>query len=242
MKLRDAIHRIALEWPAYGRPQWPHCRVAGARLEGQPQAGSPHHAGRQPALPPETEVRGDHRLQPRTQRLPEACGPKDDADGAGSISWVADITFSTSGCRRSSFFLGVTSRRLFAPRDRLGAGSNHGRRSDVGSVTDGIGPADHPAGDSRVHHSDRGSQYASNKYTDLLKEHNIDISMSRKGTPWDNAACESFMKTLKYEEVFRVIEYRDLAEAHRSIERFLEKGLQRKTTALGAGLPPACRV
>ncbi len=47
-----------------------------------------------------------------------------------------------------------------------------------------------------VHHSDRGSQYASNKYTDLLKEHNIDISMSRKGTPWDNAACESFMKTL----------------------------------------------
>jgi putative transposase len=72
-----------------------------------------------------------------------------------------------------------------------------------------------------VHHSDRGSQYASNEYTDLLKEHGIDVSMSRKGNPWDNAACESFMKTLKYEEVFRN-EYRDLAEARRSIQRFLE--------------------
>jgi transposase InsO family protein len=48
-----------------------------------------------------------------------------------------------------------------------------------------------------VHHSDRGSQYASNDYTDLLKAHGIEISMSRKGNPWDNAACESFMKTLK---------------------------------------------
>ena len=52
-----------------------------------------------------------------------------------------------------------------------------------------------------VHHSDRGSQYASNDYTDLLKANGIAISMSRKGNPWDNAACESFMKTLKYEEV-----------------------------------------
>jgi putative transposase len=52
-----------------------------------------------------------------------------------------------------------------------------------------------------VHHSDRGVQYASKSYTDLLKEHGITISMSRKGNPYDNAACESFMKTLKYEEV-----------------------------------------
>jgi transposase InsO family protein len=48
-----------------------------------------------------------------------------------------------------------------------------------------------------VHHSDRGSQYASGDSTDLFKEHGIAISMSRKGDPWDNAACESFMKTLK---------------------------------------------
>src|SRR5947199_1893042 len=90
-----------------------------------------------------------------------------------------------------------------------------------------------------VHHSDRGSQYASNEYTDLLKDCQIDISMSRKGNPWDNAACESFMKTLKYEEVFRS-DYRDLQEAQSSIRDFLEKiyNAQRLHSALGY-LPPA---
>jgi putative transposase len=94
-----------------------------------------------------------------------------------------------------------------------------------------------PAG--LVHHSDRGSQYASNDYTDLLKANGIDISMSRKGNPWDNAACESFMKTLKYEEVLRN-EYRDLAEARAFIAEFLEKVYNQKRlhSALGY-LPPA---
>ena len=72
-----------------------------------------------------------------------------------------------------------------------------------------------------VHHSDRGVQYASNDYTARLKQHQIQISMSRKGSPWDNAACESFMKTLKYEEVYRT-EYRDLADARSRIGEFLE--------------------
>src|SRR5580700_1160929 len=90
-----------------------------------------------------------------------------------------------------------------------------------------------------VHHSDRGTQYASSDYTNLLKEHGITISMSRKGNPWDNAACESFMKTLKYEEVYRN-EYRDLGEARASIREFLEKIYNRKRlhSALGY-LPPA---
>jgi putative transposase len=48
-----------------------------------------------------------------------------------------------------------------------------------------------------VHHSDRGVQYASRDYTQVLQDHSVRISMSRKGNPWDNAACESFIKTLK---------------------------------------------
>ena len=90
-----------------------------------------------------------------------------------------------------------------------------------------------------VHHSDRGTQYASGDYTDLLKATGITISMSRKGNPWDNAACESFMKTLKYEEVHRN-EYRDLAEARASIREFLEKLYYHKRlhSALGY-MPPA---
>jgi transposase InsO family protein len=89
------------------------------------------------------------------------------------------------------------------------------------------------------HHSDRGIQYASKDYTDLLKKHRIAISMSRKGNPYDNATCESFMKTLKYEEVYRQ-EYRDLAEALASIGGFIERvyNERRLHSALGY-CPPA---
>jgi putative transposase len=88
-----------------------------------------------------------------------------------------------------------------------------------------------------IHHSDRGSKYASHDYTDLLKANGIAISMSRKGNPWDNAACESFMKTFKYEEVLRN-EYRDLAEARASIREFLEKVYNQKRLHSALGYLP----
>jgi putative transposase len=90
-----------------------------------------------------------------------------------------------------------------------------------------------------VHHSDRGVQYASRDYTEMLKQHEATISMSRKGNPYDNAACESFMKTLKYEEVYRN-EYRDFHEAHARIGEFLERVYNQKRlhSALGY-IPPA---
>jgi len=64
-----------------------------------------------------------------------------------------------------------------------------------------------------VHHSDRGVQYASRDYTAQLEQHGIRISMSRNAMPYDNAQAESFIKTLKYEEVYRT-EYRSLEEAN----------------------------
>jgi putative transposase len=79
-----------------------------------------------------------------------------------------------------------------------------------------------PVGPGLVHHSDRGIQYACGEYTGTLNEWGIQISMSRKGNPFDNAKCESFMKTLKQEEVYRT-EYRDLADARAQIGTFLEK-------------------
>jgi putative transposase len=90
-----------------------------------------------------------------------------------------------------------------------------------------------------VHHSDRGIQYAAHDYTNLLKEHHIRISMSRRGNPYDNAACESFMKSLKYEEVYRT-EYRDLADAYTGIGEFIERVYNEKRlhSALGY-VPPA---
>lgn len=90
-----------------------------------------------------------------------------------------------------------------------------------------------------VHHSDRGVQYASRDYTGLLREHGIVISMSRAGNPYDNAVAESFIKTLKYEEVYRQ-EYRDRAEAHTSIEHFLEQVYNEKRLHSALGYrPPA---
>jgi transposase InsO family protein len=90
-----------------------------------------------------------------------------------------------------------------------------------------------------VHHSDRGVQYASREYTTLLGAHGITISMSRKGNPYDNAIAESFMKTLKYEQVYRE-DYEDLRQARASIQRFLEQVYNEKRlhSALGY-LPPA---
>jgi putative transposase len=88
-----------------------------------------------------------------------------------------------------------------------------------------------------VHHSDRGVQYASGHYTALLRDHHITISMSRKGNPYDNAACESFMKTLKYEEAHRQ-EYRDLAKARKSIEHFLERVYNQKRLHSALGCRP----
>jgi putative transposase len=78
-----------------------------------------------------------------------------------------------------------------------------------------------------VHHSDRGVQYASRDYTALLEQHGVRISMSRLATPYDNAQAESFIKTLKYEEVYRT-EYRDLEEAKALIGQFLEKVYNRQ--------------
>lgn len=90
-----------------------------------------------------------------------------------------------------------------------------------------------------IHHSDRGVQYASEAYTGLLKERGIQISMSRRACPYDNAQAESFIKTLKYEEVY-VNEYESLKEARASIGDFLDRvyNHERLHSALGY-CPPA---
>jgi putative transposase len=78
-----------------------------------------------------------------------------------------------------------------------------------------------PAPGTLIHHSDRGVQYACGDYTAILKAHDIQASMSRVGNPYDNAKAESFMKTLKQEEVDGTA-YRDVAEARARIGSFIE--------------------
>src|SRR6185369_14229206 len=73
-----------------------------------------------------------------------------------------------------------------------------------------------------VHHSDRGLQYASNDYMQVLQEHQIIPSMSRPANPYDNASCESFMKTLKREEIY-TNDYVDLNHLRANIEAFIDQ-------------------
>jgi putative transposase len=73
-----------------------------------------------------------------------------------------------------------------------------------------------------VHHSDRGVQYASAEYIQVLQHHGIVPSMSRPANPYDNASCESFMKTLKQEEIY-LNDYRDLEHLRLNVGIFLEQ-------------------
>ena len=89
-----------------------------------------------------------------------------------------------------------------------------------------------------IHHSDRGVQYACAEYRAVLAEHGLQASMSRVGNPYDNAKAESFMATLKREEVDGR-QYRNLIEARAHIGAFIDTvyNAQRLHSALGYRSP-----
>jgi transposase InsO family protein len=89
-----------------------------------------------------------------------------------------------------------------------------------------------------VHHSDRGVQYASAEYVAILKLHGMVPSMSRPANPYDNASCESFIKTLKREEIY-ANKYRDLEDLYGHIQEFIDGYYNQKRlhSALGYQTP-----
>jgi len=79
----------------------------------------------------------------------------------------------------------------------------------------------------KIHHSDQGVQYASTDYTELLEQHHVQISMSRKGSPEENPYAERLIRTIKEEEV-DLSDYRDFAEAQAQIGHFIEEVYRKK--------------
>ena len=139
--------------------------------------------------------------------------------------WVADITYIRI---RSSFvylaaILDLYSRRII--------GWAISKRIDTELCLTALKmalEARHARG--CIHHSDRGVQYASAYYVRLLRQRGLQISMSRKGNPYDNAFMESFYKTLKYEEV-HLWNYETLEDVIQRVPFFLEEVYNRKRRA-----------
>ena len=88
-----------------------------------------------------------------------------------------------------------------------------------------------------IHHSDRGVQYASHEYVNILQEKGIKISMSRGGNPYDNAFAESFNKTLKVEEVY-INDYETYEEAYKNLKHFIELVYNKKRLHSSIGYVP----
>jgi len=227
MDLRDEMQKIAVQWPAYGSRR----------------------------ITEELKARGWEVNRKRVQRLMREdnllCVTKRKfvvtTDSAHSLKvypnlaesmtvtgvdqlWVADITYIH--LEEEFVYLAVVLDAF--SRKVIGWHLDRTLEASLALTALEMALEQRPVGPGLVHHSDRGIQYACGKYTGTLNEWGIQISMSRKGNPYDNAKCESFMKTLKHEEVHRT-EYRDLADARTQIGKFLEKVYNEKRlhSALG---------
>ena len=231
MEIGDEMQKVALEWPAYG-----YRRIT---VELQHRGFAINHKR---VL---RMMRQDNLLCVRRKKFVVTTDSRHQLPVYPNVAahiaperinqlWVADITYIR--LRVEFVFLAVVldafSRRVIG----WALGRTLEARLAVAALQMALRERNPPPG--LVHHSDRGVQYACCDYTDLLRQHQAQISMSRKGNPYDNAACESFMKTLKYDEVYRN-EYLDFDAARSSISEFLERTYneRRLHSALGYRAP-----
>jgi putative transposase len=147
--------------------------------------------------------------------------------------WVADITYIR--LQREFVFLAVIldgfSRKVVGwELERTLAA-----RLPLAALEKAIAERKPPPG--VVHHSDRGVQYASSAYVGILRKHNMIPSMSRPANPYDNASCESFLKTLKREEIY-ASEYRDLDHLRENLAAFIDHYYNRVRLHSALGYQP----
>lgn len=229
--LRDQIQRIALEWPAYGYRRITaqlrrdgmvvnHKRVLRLMREDNLLCLRHRHFL--------ATTDADHGLPVYPNLVPTVT-----LTGINQL-WAADLTYVR--LPREFIYLAV----ILDAFSRRCIGWALSRHLDAALTVAALhhALAERAVGPGLVHHSDRGVQYSSHAYTQLLADRGIRISMSRRGNPYDNAKAESFIKTLKHEEVY-LNDYETLAEASASINHFLSEVYNEKRlhSALGY-LPP----
>ena len=208
MEIRDEMQKIALEWPAYGY------RRISVELGKRGFAINHKRVLRM--------MRQDNLLCVRRRRFVVTTDSRHNLPIYPNLSaqmaptainqlWIADITYIR--LRTEFVYLAVVldafSRRV------IGWALGPTLEAELALTALRMALVERKPQPGLVHHSDRGVQYASGQYTEMLKQHQARISMSRRGNPYDNAACESFIKTLKYEEVLS-----------KRIPRFLRRPLQ----------------
>ncbi len=221
-ELRDAIQTLALAdrhcgyrriTAALRRAGWPvnHKRVL--RLTREDNLLCLRRAA---FVPTTTDSRHGWRVVPNLARGMELTGLDQ--------LWVADITYvhMAEAFAFLAIVLDAFSRRVIG-----WALETHLRAELAITALDMAIAARRPAPGSLIHHSDRGVQYACGGYTAILRAHDIQPSMSRVGNPYDNAKAESFMKTLKQEEV-NASAYRDVGDARARIGVFIEEVYNRQ--------------
>jgi putative transposase len=157
-----------------------------------------------------TDSRHGHAIAENTLDRQFEPGPTDQ-------TWVGDLTYIATG----EGWLYLAAVLDLGSRKVVGwATADHLRAELVGRALSNALEHRRPTG-SILHHSDRGVQYACDDYQELLRANGLEVSMSRKGNCWDNAAMESFFGTLKQELVHRET-YATREEARRSLFEYIE--------------------
>ena len=227
---RQAIERIALEMPSYGhRPMTAELQRRNLPTGRDRVLRYMREANllcrRRRAFVTTTDSRHSLKVFPNLTRDLQLT--------AVDQLWVADITYIR--LPRDFVYLAVVldafSRRV------IGWALDRHMMTELPMAALQMALANRQVKAGLIHHSDQGKQYAAADYVSLLVKHQIRISMSRTGNPYDNAKAERFMRTVKYEEVY-LADYQTLTEARASIKHFIEEVYNRKRLHSALGYRP----